>query len=352
MPLSPQMQKLLGTTAGSASGEEVIRRLLAAPWDLLYNGGIGTYVKASDESNADAGDRANDRVRVNGNDIRARVIGEGGNLGFTQRARIECWMHGGLINTDALDNSAGVDTSDHEVNLKIFLDMLVKKLIVKDKEERNRILAEMTEEVAELVLLDNELQSRALTLDGLRSANNYEDFVDLIDEMKNTGIIDPYNVHIPSREALLQSAQRSRGLPRPLLADLLGYVKMWGYEKLLRSDLPDNPIARPFLESYFPLRLRGQFSEYFLDHPLRKEITATAMVNYVTNNGGISLLPRFETQYKGGLIAAVSKYIVADREINAGELRRNTLQSGLSAKAEHEELLRIEEKIGDANLFL
>jgi glutamate dehydrogenase len=311
----------------------------------LYNGGIGTYVKASNESNADAGDRANDRVRVNGNEIQARVIGEGGNLGFTQRARIECWMHGGLINTDALDNSAGVDTSDHEVNLKIFLDVLAKRSVVKDKEERNRILADMTEEVAQLVLLDNELQSRALTLDGLRSAADYEHFVDLIDEMKIAGIIDPSNTHIPGRQALLNSEQKSRGLPRPLLADLLGQVKMWGYEKLLQSDLPDAPMARPFLDAYFPRRLRGRFSEYFQDHPLRKEIIATAIVNYVANNGGISLLPRFAAKYKDNLIATVSKYIVADQKIKAEELRRNVLQSGLSAKAEHEALLKIEEAI-------
>ena len=172
--LNPQMRALLQLQGESASGEELVRRILTAPVDLLYNGGIGTYVKASNETDGDVGDRTNDRVRVNATEVRARVVGEGGNRGFTQMGRIEYWMRGGLINTDALDNSGGVDTSDHEVNLKILLDILVKKGIVKSKEERNQILAEMAEEVAALVLADNENQSRALSLDALRSAAQFE----------------------------------------------------------------------------------------------------------------------------------------------------------------------------------
>jgi glutamate dehydrogenase len=140
--------------------------MLSAPVDLLYNGGIGTYVKASSEDDADVGDRANDRVRVDGKEVRARVVAEGGNLGLTQKARLEYWTRGGLINTDAVDNSGGVDMSDHEVNLKILMDLLVKKGVVKGRDERNRILMEMTEEVAALVLADNANQARALTLDG------------------------------------------------------------------------------------------------------------------------------------------------------------------------------------------
>jgi glutamate dehydrogenase len=339
------MQKLFNLDAESASGEELIRRILTAPVDLLYNGGIGTYVKASGESDAEVGDRTNDRVRVNAREVRARVVGEGGNRGFTQRGRIEYWMNGGLINTDAIDNSGGVDTSDHEVNLKILLDLLVKKGFIKNKAERNRILSDMTEEVAALVLADNESQSRALTLDGMRSAEQYDAFVNLIDEMKGIGAIDRLNPEIPSRETLLASDQKLRGLPRPLLADLLGYTKMWGFDKILHSKLPDSEIAHPFLEAYFPQRMRFEFNPYFPSHPLKREIIATAVVNYVVNNGGILLLPRLAAKSKSGFDESVAAYLKADRESSAEERRRWTLESGLSAQAEHEALLQIEASI-------
>jgi len=345
IPLSPQMQKLFNLNAESASGEELVRRILTAPVDLLYNGGIGTYVKASGESDAEVGDRTNDRVRVNAREVCARVVGEGGNRGFTQRGRIEYWMNGGSINTDALDNSGGVDTSDHEVNLKILLDLLVKKGFIKHKEERNRILAEMTEEVAALVLTDNENQSRALTLDGMRSAREYDLFVSLIDEMKISGVIDRNNLEIPNRETLLASDQHLRGLPRPLLADLLGYTKMWGFDKILHSKLPDSETARPFLEAYFPQRMRREFGPYLHEHPLRREIIATAVVNYVVNNGGISLMSRLSAKSKAGLDEALAAYLKADRESGAGERRRQVLESGLAAQAEHEALLQIETSI-------
>ena len=166
IPLSPEARKLLDIEGGEPSGEEVMRKILTARVDLLYNGGIGTYVKAESEEHGEVGDRTNDRVRVNGREVRARVIGEGGNLGLTQKGRLEYWAAGGRLNTDAVDNSGGVDTSDHEVNIKILLDMLVKKGLVKGREERNRILAEMTDDVAALVLADNAGQALALSLDG------------------------------------------------------------------------------------------------------------------------------------------------------------------------------------------
>ena len=323
----------------------MIRRILTAPVDLLYNGGIGTYVRATGEADADVGDRTNDRVRVNACDVRARVVGEGGNRGFTQLSRIEYWMRGGLINTDALDNSGGVDTSDHEVNLKILLDILVKKGVVKSKEERNRILADMAEEVANLVLADNQNQSRALTLDEMRSAADYHAFVNLIDEMKVDGVIDRLDPQIPGREALLASNQKHRGLPRPLLCDLLGYTKMWGYENILTSKLPDIEIARPFLDAYFPHRLQREFSTYFPEHPLRREIIATAVVNYVVNNGGISVLPKLFASNPANPGEAVATYLKADKKSKAAERRNRVLESGLNAKAEHEALLEIESSI-------
>jgi glutamate dehydrogenase len=345
IPLSPEVRVLLGIQAESASGEEVIRRILTAPVDLLYNGGIGTYVRATGEPDAEIGDRTNDRVRVNAAEVRARVVGEGGNRGFTQRGRIEYWRRGGFINTDALDNSGGVDTSDHEVNLKILLDILVKEGIVKTKEDRNRILMEMTEEVAALVLADNENQSRALTLDGMRSAANYEAFVNLIEEMKTGGIIDRLDPNVPTRDALLASDQKKRGLPRPLLADMLGYVKMWGYDRILHSTLPDSEVAHPFLEAYFPHRMQREFGKYFPQHPLRREIIATAVVNYVVNNGGVSILQSLLAANPAGMGEAVASYLKADGQSKAPERRRRVLESGLAAQAEHEALLEIENSI-------
>jgi glutamate dehydrogenase len=348
--ISKQISALLDIRTESASGEEVVRHILKAPVDLLYNGGIGTYIKATVETDSEVGDRTNDRVRVNAAELRARVVGEGGNLGFTHKARIEYWMHGGLINTDALDNSGGVDTSDHEVNLKILLDILVKKGTVKNKEERNRILSEMTEEVAALVLADNMNQSRALTLDGLRSAARYEEFVNLLEDMKRAGILDNHNPQIPSRTELQQSDQKMRGLPRPLLADLLGYVKLWAYEKILHSDLPDHEVSMPFLDGYFPNVMRQTFRAYFSEHPLRHEIIATQVINHVVNNGGITLLLRLMSGLNIGISEAILSYLKADLAADADSQRRKVLDAGLSADAEHQALLKIEDSLEAAAL--
>jgi glutamate dehydrogenase len=345
IPLSPEMRELFGSEGDSASGEEVVKRLLTAKIDLLYNGGIGTYVKAVSEDDADVGDRANDRVRVNGKEVQARVVGEGGNLGFTQRGRIEYWTRGGLINTDAVDNSGGVDTSDHEVNIKILLDMLVKKGIIKGREERNRILTEMTEEVADLVLADNENQARCLTLDGMRSASRYEDFVALVEDMVGAGVLNRVDDAIPGKEELLASPERKRGLPRPLLCVLLGHTKMWASDMIMETEFADSPAGRPFLENYFPRRLRESFSEHFQEHTLRREIIATGAVNYVINNAGITFLPRMTAVTQAGIGEVMTAYLDAYREAGARELRSRIVAAGLGAKAEHEALLEIEEAL-------
>ncbi len=348
IPLSKEMRTLLDIEGENASGEEVIRHILRARVDLLYNGGIGTYVKASSEEDADVGDRANDRVRVDAKDVRARVVGEGGNLGFTQRGRIEYWATGGMINTDAVDNSGGVDMSDHEVNIKILLDLLVKKGVIGGKEQRNGILAEMTEEVASLVLADNEHQSRALTLDGLRSAVRYDDFVSLVEEVAAMGIVDRRDECLPTREELLASPQRDRGLPRPMLAVMLGHSKMWAFDAVLQTQLPDSAAAEPFLQTYFPKRLREDFGTHFNEHPLRREIVATTVVNYVINNAGISLLPRLAVTANAHTGAVLAAYLDADREINAPALRSDILASDLTAAAEHEALMDVERLVEDA----
>ncbi len=348
VPLSPEARALLDIEGGDPSGEEVMRKILSARVDLLYNGGIGTYVKAESEEHGEVGDRTNDRVRVNGREVRARVIGEGGNLGLTQKGRLEYWAAGGRLNTDAVDNSGGVDTSDHEVNIKILLDMLVKKGLVKGREERNRILAEMTDDVAALVLADNAGQALALSLDSLRSASRYEEFVSLVDDMAGAGLLNRADESVPSREELLSSPHRDRGLPRPLLCVLLGYSKMSAFQLLLETDFPDGPAGRPFLDAYFPRLLRERFSDRFQDHVLRREIVATGAVNYLVNRGGTLLLPRLEQGAKNGIGEAVAAWIEVDREAEAQPLREALLSSGRAAAEEQAALLEIEGALEEA----
>jgi glutamate dehydrogenase len=344
IPLSPEMKALLEIEGDTASGEEVIRRILTAPVDLLYNGGIGTYVKASFEDDAEVGDRANDRVRVDGGAVRARVVAEGGNLGFTQAGRVEYWARGGRLNTDAVDNSGGVDLSDHEVNIKILLDVLVKSGEVKGREERNRILAEMTEEVAGLVLLDNANQARALTLDALRSTVRYEEFVQFIDTLVSAGVLSRADNGIPARQELLEDPLRDRGLPRPMLAVLLGHTKMWAFQAVLETELPDGPEAGPLLEAYFPPRLQA-YAAQFPQHPLRREIVATVAVNHVINEAGVTFLSRVMATTRKGIGEVVAAYLAVDREVEARALRRRVEEAGLGAGAEDELLLELEDAL-------
>ena len=350
VPLSAEARKLLEIEAEAPSGEEVIRKILTARVDLLYNGGIGTYVKAASEEHSDVGDRANDRVRVDGSELRARVVGEGGNLGFTQKGRLEYWAAGGRCNTDAIDNSGGVDTSDHEVNIKILLDQLVKRGLVKGRDERNRILAEMTDEVGHLVLADNAGQALALSLDGLRSVRRYEEFVGLVDDMAGAGLLNRHDESVPTREDLAGSPHRERGLPRPLLCVLLGYSKMSAFQLLLESDFPDSAAGHPFLEAYFPRLLRERFADRFQEHVLRRDIVATCAVNYLINRGGILLLPRLEQGARHGIGDVVSAWIEVDREAEAQALRDALLAAGRPASEEQAALVEIEDGLEAAAL--
>jgi len=345
IPLSPEVRKLLEIDAESASGEEVIRRMLCARVDLLYNGGIGTYIKASTEEDTDVGDRTNDRVRVDAVQVRARVIAEGGNLGLTQQGRIEYWMGGGCINTDAVDNSGGVDMSDHEVNIKILLDVLLQKGLLHSRDERNGLLQEMTDEVSELVLADNILQSRALSLDGLRSAAAYKEFVSLVEVMIATGVMDRNDDEVPMRDDLMASPARDRGLPRPLLAVMMAHAKTSAYSELLRTPVLDSASVEPFLINYFPSRLGSRFASEFKAHPLRREIAGTTAVNYLINHAGVSFLPRVTLAADKDLGTVVQAYLDVDRKAGAADLRARILASGMDVHREHEALVEIEEAI-------
>jgi glutamate dehydrogenase len=234
--------------------------------------------------------------------------------------------------------------SDHEVNIKILLDLLVKKGEVKNREERNRILAEMTEEVAELVLLDNANQAHALTLDGLRSTVRYEEFVEFVESLVAAGVLSRTDNAIPARQELLESPDRGRGLPRPMLAVLLGHTKMWAFQTVLDTEFPDSAAARPYLDAYFPRRLQP-FAAHFADHPLRREIVATVAVNSLINEAGVTFLSRMMALAKKSMAEVVAAYLDVDREVGARALRDRVEQAGLEAAQETELLLEIEDAV-------
>ena len=345
LPISPEVKALLDLQKDEASGEEVMRAILMANVDLLYNGGIGTWVKASTEEHTDAGDRTNDRVRVDATEVRARVVGEGGNLGMTQRGRIELWTRGTLVNTDAVDNSAGVDMSDHEVNIKILLDLLVRNGVIKDRAARNAIIAEMTDNVSDLVLADNIHQSRALTLDGMRSAASYEAWVEFVESLVRDAIVNRADAALPRKSEFLASRAKDRGLPRPVLCVLLGHVKNWVFAEVLKSDVPDSDVAHAFLDTYFPRKLRNEYSEHFASHPLKREIIATCVINHLVNNAGIAFLTRVMSATKATMGRVVTTYLEVDRACNAKALRESLYAQNRPVKEELEALLAIEDAI-------
>jgi glutamate dehydrogenase len=288
IPLSDEVKGMLGITQTALTPVELIRALLKAEVDLLYNGGIGTYVKASRQTHADVGDRANDTIRVNGNDLRCRVVGEGGNLGFTQLGRIEYALCGGKINTDAIDNSAGVDCSDHEVNIKILLNAVVAAGAM-TLDERNHLLAEMTNEVGELVLRDNYLQTQSLSV---REKDLFEEQVRFIKALEKQGKLNRQIEFLPDGEEIAKRKASKTGLSSPERAVLLAYSKITLYEELLASDLPDDQDISDALVRYFPVPLRERFKDYMERHPLKREIIATQVVNGITNRVGSTFVHR------------------------------------------------------------
>jgi glutamate dehydrogenase len=285
IPLSPEVQQLLGVEEEALTPSEVIRALLKAKVDLLFNGGIGTYVKASDETNAEVGDRTNDALRVDGAELRCRVVGEGGNLGFTQRGRVEYALNSGRIYMDAIDNSAGVDCSDHEVNIKILLDSVVKNGDMTMK-QRNELLGEMTEEVGALVLRDNYEQPLAISNASALAHSMVDVHARYIATLEHAGSLNRELEFLPSDEVLAERRSEGIGLTAPEFAILLSYSKITHYKDLLSSDLPEDPYLSGELERYFPTPLRERFREQMREHRLRREITATTVVNDLVNKGG------------------------------------------------------------------
>jgi len=289
--LTPEVQACLGTSAAALSPADLVHAILLAPVDLLYNGGIGTYVKSSRETHAQVGDRSNDAVRVNGAELRCKVVGEGGNLGFTQLGRIEFALHGGRINTDAIDNSAGVDCSDHEVNIKILLGLAVSDGEMTEK-QRNKQLAEMTDEVGLLVLEDNYYQTQALSVAGRSAAALLDQEARLIHWLERAGRLKRALEFLPADEEVVERKAAGLGLTSPERAVLLAYSKMWLYDELLASSLPEDPLVAGLLPAYFPRPLRERHAEAMLRHPLRREILSTHLTNTLVNRAGATFVHR------------------------------------------------------------
>ncbi|MFC5382518.1 NAD-glutamate dehydrogenase [Aquipuribacter nitratireducens] len=292
---------------------EIIRAALTAPVDLLWNGGIGTYVKASDESNAAVGDKANDALRVDGADLRCRVVGEGGNLGLTQRGRIEAALAGVRLNTDAIDNSAGVDTSDHEVNIKILLDRVVAEGDLTDK-QRDRLLADMTDDIGARVLRHNVDANVQLGNARLQAAEMLPVHRRFIGNLVANGLLDRALEFLPDDDTLDERAERDLGLASPELAVVSAYAKLTLTDQLLDSAVPDEAWSEGYLVRYFPERLREAYERQVLTHPLRREIIATSLANTVLNTSGTTFLFRLGEELNAAPDRAVRAWAVA-REV-------------------------------------
>lgn len=315
--LSPQIKAWLGVDCDAMTPSDLIHQILKAPADLLYNGGIGTYVKAHSQSHAEVNDRANDAIRVDARDLRVRVVGEGGNLGLTQFGRIEFALAGGQICSDAIDNSAGVDCSDHEVNIKILLGSVIQAGDMTLK-QRNQLLAEMTEEVGALVLRNNYLQTQILAINRASAAQMLSAQSRMMAAMEKAGHLKRRLEFLPSEEQISERRLAHQGLTMPEVAVLLAYSKISLDQALLASDLPDDPDFLPILIDYFPRPLREKFASAMVAHHLRREIIANQLANRIVNRMGTTFI--FRLQEEGSVNASdIAKAFWAADKIFGGE---------------------------------
>ena len=329
IPISPQIRAALGIAENveEMTPPTLIKAILKAPADLLFNGGIGTYIKAETESDADVGDRANDPVRVNGNQVRAKVIGEGGNLGVTSLGRIEFNLAGGRCNTDALDNSAGVDCSDHEVNIKILIDSLVTAGKVR-AEDRTALLVSMTDEVGRLVLVDNEDQNDLMGTSRANAASLLPVHARMIkDFVKDHGLNRELEA-LPSEKEIRRRTEAGIGLTSPELATLMAHVKLALKQELLASELPDQEAFASRLPWYFPSNLRDQFANDIRQHQLRREIVTTMLVNDLVDTSGITYAYRISEDVGVGPVDAVRSYVATNAIFRIGEVWRRDSRRG------------------------
>ncbi|MFA6021899.1 MAG: NAD-glutamate dehydrogenase, partial [Rhodospirillales bacterium] len=339
--LTPQIQALLGVKTAMLPPADLIKAILRLPVDLLWFGGIGTYVKAGAQNNAEVGDRANDAVRVDAGELRAKAVGEGANLALTQAARVAYALAGGRINTDAIDNSAGVDTSDHEVNIKILLDGLVAKGSLKPA-ARDKLLQDMTGEVAALVLRDNKLQTLSLSLSEYLGQDLLDAEIRLIRHLEKLGRLNRRLAGLPDDEELAERQAKGQGLARPELAELLAHGKIWLKDEILKSDLPDETGLKLELLGCFPPRLAKRFPEAILRHPLKRELLATHVVNSMINRLGPSFAVQMIERSGAAPVDAASAYLVVRDGFELRALWDEVVEAAsLPAKAQYALLAEI-----------
>ncbi|MET6758658.1 NAD-glutamate dehydrogenase [Pseudoalteromonas sp. NCIMB_1079] len=293
--LSPEMKKMLGTKKASMTPNELIKASLMMEFDLLWNGGIGTYIKNSKETDADVGDRANDALRINGRDLGAKILGEGGNLGTTQLGRIEFAAKGGRVNTDFIDNVGGVACSDNEVNIKILLNGLVAEGDLTRK-QRDELLYSMTDEVSELVLKDCYRQTHTISITQSKGTSTLKEKIRFIHALEKEGKLNRAIEFIPSDEELAERAAAGKDLTRPELSVLVSYAKMVLKESLVSDEITENPYYRQLLVKSFPRPLREKFNDAMNNHPLRKEIIATKLANSIVNDMGLNFMVRMHEE--------------------------------------------------------
>lgn len=307
--ITREMKKLFDIQEATLTPSDLIRYLLKASVDLIWFGGIGTFIKASTESNIDVGDRGNDALRVDGIDVRASVIGEGANLGVTQQGRIEYAKNGGCLNTDAIDNSAGVDCSDHEVNIKILFGEAMKdnRLTLK---KRDKLLEEMTDDVAQLVLEDNFWQNQIISLAHIQGHHLLDEQARLIRDLESEGLLNRAIENLPDEKEITRRLSEKEGLTRPELAVLLAYAKISLKHQFIQSDLPDLDILQARLFSYFPDRLQKPYHDEILGHPLRREVTMTLFTNSLINRMGITFVHEMRRQLGVKAVDVAKAYVI------------------------------------------
>jgi glutamate dehydrogenase len=311
--LSAEMKKCFHISARSLSPTELIYHLLKAPVDLIWNGGIGTYVKASTQTHDSVGDKVNDNLRVNGKDLRCKVLGEGGNLGITQLGRVEYCLHGGICNTDFIDNAGGVDCSDHEVNIKILLNELLSSETLTE-DQRNQLLLVMTDDISKQVLQNNYRQTQAISLAQHRPVERLGEYLSFIHELENTGRLDRQLEGLPEDSAILDRGPNGQSLTRPELCVLISYAKGKLKEELLDSPIPEDPFFQKMVEKSFPERLRIDYKQHIYSHSLSREIITNEIANEVIDNMGVTFCRRMKQSTDAGLEEIIHAYVVA-REI-------------------------------------
>ncbi len=317
--LTPEIQKMLGTKRSSMAPNDLIKKILSMKVDLLWNGGIGTYVKASTETHTDVGDRANDVLRIDGQDLKAKVVGEGGNLGMTQLGRIEYGLNGGRVNTDFVDNVGGVDCSDNEVNIKIFLNGLVMNGDLTLK-QRNTILESMEDEVGEIVLEDAYNQSESISVTEQQGVSLVKEQIRFIHTMEKAGHLDRALEYIPDDETLLEREKQGKGLTRPELSVLVAYGKMVLKEQLVHDDISNDAYHAKQLVQYFPDELRRNYKDHMDNHPLRAEIIATVLANQMVNEMGCNFVTRLQEETGANVVDIANAYAAAREIFNLGSV--------------------------------